>query len=62
MAKSMKVPVLIFDHHDEIKILMGALDNIKDSNDYSQVRRKEIKELLNEICKINAIFETTNNN
>ena len=62
MAKAMKVPVLIFEHHNEVKILMSALNNIKDSNDYSQVRRKETKELLDEIYKIDAIFENTNNN
>ena len=60
MAKSMRIPVLAFEHHDEVKLIMKALHLIKDNSNYSQRERKEIKELLDEVYKINEIFEKTN--
>jgi len=62
MAKAMKVPVLIFESKDESELIMNGLHLIKDSNNYSQSKRKKIGEILNEIYKINQIFITTNNN
>ena len=62
MAKALKVQVLVFEKHDEIKLIMKALHLIKDSSKYSQRERREIKELLNEVYKINGIFEAQNNN
>jgi len=62
MAKSMRIPVIAFEHHDEIKLIMKALHLIKDSSNYSQRERREIKELLDEVYKVNAIFEAINNN
>jgi len=62
MAKALKVQVMVFEHHDEIKLIMKALHLIKDSSNYSQREREKIKELLNEIYRINGIFEAQNNN
>jgi len=62
MSKAMKIQVLVFENHNEVKLIMKALHLIKDSSNYSQRERGEIKELLDEIYKINGIFEATNNN
>ena len=62
MAKALKVQVVVFENHNEVKLIMKALHLIKDSSNYSQRERREIKELLDEIYKINGIFEAQNNN
>ena len=62
MAKALRVQVLVFEHHDEVKLIMTALHLIKDSSNYSQRKRTKIKELLDEIYKINGIFEAQNDN
>ena len=62
MAKALKVQVMVFENHDEIKLIMKALHLIKDSNDYTQRERRKIKELLDEVYKINGIFEAQNDN
>tara|TARA_Y100001951_G_scaffold42450_1_gene33628 strand:+ start:54 stop:236 length:183 start_codon:yes stop_codon:yes gene_type:complete len=60
MPKSMRVPVLVFEKHEEVEIMMSALHTYKETQKkYDEVR---IAELLNEIYKINSIFEKTNNN
>ena len=60
MAKSMRVPVLVFEKHKEVELLMAALhtkiEYMTDSSDKS-----EDNELLTELYKINKIYETTNN-
>ena len=62
MAKALKVQVMVFENHDEIKLIMKALHLIKDSNKYTQREQRKIKELLDEVYKINGIFEAQNNN
>tara|TARA_R110000824_G_scaffold388607_3_gene584251 strand:+ start:241 stop:432 length:192 start_codon:yes stop_codon:yes gene_type:complete len=62
MAKALKVQVMVFENHDEIKLIMKALHLIKDSNKYTQREKRKIKELLDEVYKINGIFEAQNNN
>ena len=60
MAKSMRVPVLVFEKQKEVEILMEALHTKKeymtDGTD-----KKECDKLLNELYKINKIYETINN-
>ena len=60
MAKSMQVPVLVFEKHREVEMLMEALHTKKqymtDGTD-----KKEADKLLNELYKINKIYEKTNN-
>ena len=56
----MRVPVLVFEKHEEVEIMMAALHTYKETQKkYAEVR---ITELLNEIYKIDRIFEKTNNN
>jgi len=62
MAKALKVQVVVFENQEEVGLVMKGLHLIKDSSNYSQRERREIKELLDEIYKINGIFEAQNNN
>ena len=62
MAKALKVQVMVFENHDEIKLIMKALHLIKDSSNYSEREKTKIKELLDEVYKINGIFEAQNDN
>ena len=58
--KTMRVPVLVFENKEDVEILMSAMVN------YAEVQNKyektKVRERLNEIYKINTIFEQTNNN
>ena len=60
MAKSMQVPVLVFEKQQDVEILMNALHNRKE---YIKDEREKEKydELLHELYKINKIYEKTNN-
>ena len=60
--KAMKIPVLAFEHQDEVKLIMSALNSVKDSDTLPSESRKKIRSILDELFKINAIFENTNNN
>jgi len=62
MAKALKVQVMVFENQEEVVLIMKGLHLIKDSSNYSERKRKKIKELLDEIYKINGIFEAQNNN
>ena len=62
MAKALKVQVMVFENHDEIKLIMKALHLIKDSSNYNEREKTKIRELLDEVYKINGIFEAQNNN
>ena len=58
--KSMKVPVLVFEYNDDVDILMAALESWNEmQNKYS---KHKVHEKLNEIYKIKAILDNTNNN
>ena len=48
MAKALKVQVMVFENHDEIKLIMKALHLIKDNSNYSEREKTKIKELLND--------------
>jgi len=58
--KTMRVPVLVFENKEDVEIVMSAMVN------YAEVQNKyektKVRERLNEIYKINTIFEKTNNN
>tara|TARA_R110002020_G_scaffold256273_2_gene469925 strand:- start:22615 stop:22800 length:186 start_codon:yes stop_codon:yes gene_type:complete len=60
MAKSMQVPVLVFEKQEDVELLMNALHNKKE---YATDEKEKAKydELLHELYKINKIYETTNN-
>jgi len=56
----MRVPVLVFENSDDVDILVAALYNYNENqNKYSKTK---VQERLNEIYKIQTIFEKTNNN
>jgi 3-methyladenine DNA glycosylase AlkC len=58
--KTMRVPVLVFENSDDVDILVEALYNYNENqNKYSKTK---VQERLNEIYKIQTIFEKTNNN
>jgi len=60
MAKSMQVPVLVFEKQEDVELLMEALHNRKE---YEKDEKGKVKydELLHELYKINKIYEKTNN-
>ena len=60
MAKTMRVPVLVFEKHKEVELLMAALHTKKEYMTESSDKR-ECDKLLNELYKLNKIYEQTNN-
>lgn len=65
MAKALKVQVLVFENNEEVEMMMNGLHRIKEANlvKYdSETSKKRLEDLLNEVYKINAIFEAQNDN
>ena len=65
MAKALKVQVLVFENNEEVEMIMNGLHRIKEANlvKYdSETSKKRLEDLLNEVYKINAIFEAQNDN
>tara|TARA_R110000824_G_scaffold109467_1_gene257034 strand:- start:285 stop:485 length:201 start_codon:yes stop_codon:yes gene_type:complete len=65
MAKALKVQVLVFENNEEVEMIMNGLHRIKEANlvkYHSETSKKRLEDLLNEVYKINAIFEAQNNN
>ena len=65
MSKALKIQVLAFENKDEVLILMHGLKKLIDNMDdmgYSDLSIQTAKGILDELIKINAIFEATNNN
>ena len=62
MAKALKVQVVVFENQEEVGLVMKGLHLIKDSSNYSEREKTKIRELLDEVYKINGIFEAQNNN
>ena len=65
MSKALKIQVLAFENKDEVMILIHGLKKWIDTmNDmaYSSSSIQTAKDILDELIKINAIFENTNNN
>jgi len=54
------VPVLVFEKHKEVELLMAALHTKKEYMTESSDKR-ECDKLLNELYKLNKIYEQTNN-
>ena len=55
MAKSMKVPVLVIEHQDDIEMLLQGMHYIKEMKNWDH---NKISKLLNELYKINKMYET----
>ena len=62
MSKALKIQVLALEDHDEVKLIMSALNKIKDDTNYPTPARTKVRSILDELYKIDAIFENTNNN
>jgi len=64
MSKALKIQVLAFENKDEVMILIHGLKKLMDAMDdmgYSPLSIQTAKDILDELIKINAIFENTNN-
>ena len=63
MAKSMKVPVLVIEHKDDVEMIMRGLHWLQEQKVYDDPpeSKERFEELLNEIYKIQSILEKTNN-
>ena len=64
MSKALKIQVLAFENKDEVMILIHGLKKLMDAMDdmgYSPLSIQTAKDMLDELIKINAIFENTNN-
>ena len=64
MSKALKIQVLAFENKDEVMILIHGLKKLIDAMDdmgYSPLSIQPAKDILDELIKINAIFENTNN-
>ena len=60
MPKSMRIPVLVFENKEEVEIMLSSIHTYQETQKkYDKVK---VAELLNEIYKIDRIFEKTNNN
>ena len=63
MSKALKIQVLAFENKDEVMILIHGLKKLIDAMDdmgYSPLSIQTAKDMLDELIKINAIFENTN--
>ena len=61
--KAMKIPVLAFEHQDEVKLIMSALRyRLLSDSTYPTTSKEIAGRILDECCKIDAIFVNTNNN
>tara|TARA_Y100000361_G_C11020118_1_gene269057 strand:+ start:531 stop:704 length:174 start_codon:yes stop_codon:yes gene_type:complete len=56
MAKMMKVPVLVFEHKDDVELIIQGLERM-----FNQEKRDRIRELLEELYKTRKYYETVNN-
>ena len=59
MAKSMKVPVLVIEHQDDIEMLLQGIHYLKEMGKWDH---NKISKLLNELYKINKLYETKSSN
>ena len=60
MAKSMKVPVLVFEHIQEPLILLEGLDRVLKDTEPASSEEERILILIKELRKIKKIIEKTN--
>tara|TARA_Y100000593_G_scaffold39536_1_gene76370 strand:- start:181 stop:378 length:198 start_codon:yes stop_codon:yes gene_type:complete len=64
MSKAMKIQVLAFENKDEVLFLIQGLKKLIDNMDdmgYSDLSIQTAKGILDELIKINTIFEAANN-
>ena len=59
MAKSMKVPVLVIEHQDDIEMLLQGMHYIQEMKKWNAVK---VQSLLNELYKISKMYETKTSN
>lgn len=52
----MKVPVLVFEHQDDVELIIQGLERM-----FNQEKRDRIRELLEELYKTRKYYETVNN-
>tara|TARA_R110002167_G_scaffold364342_2_gene586108 strand:- start:404 stop:604 length:201 start_codon:yes stop_codon:yes gene_type:complete len=65
MAKSMQVPILVFEKKEDAELLMSCLRIYKEKSEkelfLSEREKENLETLLDEVYKINRIYEKTNN-
>tara|TARA_R110000822_G_scaffold19207_26_gene62778 strand:+ start:503 stop:703 length:201 start_codon:yes stop_codon:yes gene_type:complete len=65
MAKSMQVPILVFEKKEDAELLMSSLRIYKEKSEkelfLSEREKENLETLLDEVYKINRIYEKTNN-
>lgn len=64
MSKAMKIQVLAFEDKDEVLFLIQGLKKLIDNMDnmgYTSLSIQKAKGILDELIKINTIFEAANN-
>ena len=64
MSKAMKIQVLAFEDKDEVLFLIQGLKKLIDNMDnmgYSMLSIQKAEGILDELIKINTIFEAANN-
>ena len=64
MSKAMKIQVLSFEDKDEVLFLIQGLKKLIDNMDnmgYSNLSIQKAEGILDELIKINTIFEAANN-
>lgn len=61
MAKSMKVPILVFEHIQEPLILLEGLDRVLKDTEPASTEEQRAITLVKELRKIQIIIEKTNN-
>ena len=64
MSKAMKIQVLAFEDKDEVLFLIQGLKKLIDNMDnmgYSNLSIQKAEGILDELIKINTIFEAANN-
>ena len=59
MAKSMKVPVLVIEHQDDIEMLLQGMHYIQEMKKWNVVK---VRNLIKELYQINKMYEQKTSN
>ena len=59
MAKSMKVPVLVIEHQDDIEMLLQGMHYIQEMKKWNAVK---VRNLIKELYQINKMYEQKTSN
>ena len=54
MAKSMRVPVLVIEHKDDIEMLLPGMHHIQEMKTWNS---NKVRKLLKELYNINKMYE-----